>query len=116
MKGIDGVEASGTAAKIPTNLAVGQSIDDARIGVRIGFINCLVTTTEGKCIEIEDVAVEAGNFRCYKVSQKINSSIMGIRTEGTVITWYAKGVGAVKTENYDKNGNLQSTTELRSNS
>jgi hypothetical protein len=26
--------------------------------------------------------------------------------------WYAKGIGVVKSESYDKNGNLQSRTEL----
>ena len=116
MEGIDGVQASGTAVKIPSNLSVGQSLDNAKASVKIGFINCVVIITEGKCLAIEDVTVEAGTFRCYKVSQKTNITTMGIKTEGTTVTWYAKGVGAVKTESYDKNGKLQSTQELKSNS
>ena len=115
MEGIDGVQASGTARKIPSNLTVGQTIEDSKTAVKIGFINCLITMTEGKCLAIENVTVEAGTFRCHKVSQKINSTVMGIKSESTVITWYAKGVGAVKTENYDKNGKLQSVQELKSN-
>jgi len=116
MEGLDGVQAVGSTMKIPTNLTVGQTIDDSKAAVKIGFINCLVTMTEGKCLAIEDVTVEAGTFRCYKVSQKTNSTIMGIKSEGTTITWYAKGVGAVKTETYDKNGKLSSSQELKSNS
>ena len=116
MEGIEGVQASGTAVKIPSNLAVGQSIDDAKVGVKIGFMNCLVVMTEGKCLAIEDVKVEAGTFKCYKVSQKTNSTVMGFKSEGTTITWYAKGVGAVKTETYDKKGKLLSSQELKSNS
>jgi len=116
MDGIEGVQVTGSVVKIPNNLSVGQTIDDAKASVKIGFINCVIITTEGKCLAIEDVKVEAGTFRCYKVSQKTNSTVMGIKSEGKTVTWYAKGVGAVKTETYDKNGKLLSTQELKSNS
>ena len=116
MDGLDGLQVSGTTMKIPNNLAVGQTLDDAAARVRIGFINCSALMTEGQCVAIEDVTVEAATFRCHKVSQKINSSALGIRNEGTTLTWYAKGVGTVKTESYDKNGKLVSVQELISNS
>jgi hypothetical protein len=115
MQGLDGVQVSGTAMKLPVNMTAGQTLDDAAAKVRIGFINCSAIMTEGKCVAIEDVTVEAGTFHCYKVSQKVNVTAMGIRNEGTTLTWYAKGVGAVKTESYDRNGKLQSSQELISN-
>ena len=115
MEGLEDVQAMGTAMKIPNKLSVGQTLDDASVKVKIGFINCTTVTTEGKCLAIEDVTVEAGTFKCYKVSQKTNATAMGIKSEGTTLTWYAKGVGAVKTETYDKKGKLQSTQELKSN-
>ena len=119
MEGTDGYEVdmqvSGTAMKIPSNLSVGQSLEDAGAKVRIGVINCSAITTERKCLAIEDVKVEAGTFRCYKITQKTNAVMLGIRRESTTLTWYAKGVGTVKVENYDKNGNLQSSQELISN-
>jgi len=112
MEGLDGIQASGKAMKIPSDLSVGQAIEDANAKVRIGFINCSVIMTEGKCLAIEDVLVEAGTFKCYKISQKTNTTAMGVKNEGTTITWYAKGVGAVKTETYDKKGKLTSIQEL----
>ena len=115
MDGLEGVQVSGKSIRIPNNLTVGQTLDDASAKVKIGFINCSAVMTEGKCLAIEDVTVEAGTFRCYKVSQKTNATIMGGKIEGTTITWYAKGAGAVKTETYDKNGKLQSIQELISN-
>jgi len=116
MDGLEGVQVSGTTMKIPNNLAAGQRLDDAAARVRIGFINCSAVTTEGQCVATEDVTVEAGAFRGYKISQKTNATVMGIRTEGTTLTWYAKGVGTIKTESYDKNGKLVSVQELISNS
>ena len=115
MDGLDGVQVSGIAMRIPNNLAVGQKLEDASAKVKIGFINSSTTITEGECLAIEDVTVEAGTFRCYKVTQKTATSVMGRKTENTTLTWYAKGIGAVKTETYDKNGKLQSTQELISN-
>jgi len=115
IEGINDVDASGTAMKIPNNLKVGQTLEDANAKVRIGVLNCTATLTERECLAIEDITVGAGTFRCHKVSQKINSSALGVKNEGTTLTWYAKGVGAVKTESYDKKGNLQSIQELVSN-
>jgi hypothetical protein len=114
MPGLEGVEVSGTPIKIPAgSLAVGQTIEDASASVRIGFINCTAVMTEGKCVAIEDVTVEAGTFRCYKVSQKVNSKAMGVKSEGVTLTWYAKGTGTVKTETYDNKGKIVSSQELK---
>ncbi len=115
MDGLDGVQASGTAMKIPNNLSVGQTLPDASAKVKIGFINCTAVMTEGKVVAEESISTEAGTFRCYKVSQKTSASVMGIKTEGTTITWYAKGVGAVKTETIDNKGKLIQTQELTKN-
>jgi len=115
IEGLDGIQASGTAMKIPTNLSVGQTLDDASVKVKIGFINCSAVMTEGKCEAIEDITVEAGTFRCHKITQKTNTTAMGIKTEGTTHTWYAKGAGVVKAETYDKKGKLLSVQELVSN-
>jgi hypothetical protein len=115
MQGLEGVEASGTAMKIPNSLAVGQTIEDADARVKIGFINCTAVMTEGRVVAEESVTTGAGTFQCYKVLQKVNSSAMGIKTEGTTLTWYAKGVGAIKTETVDKKGKVIQTQELIAN-
>ena len=115
MEGLDGIQVSGTTMKIPNNLSVGQTLEDAAARVKAGFINSTAIMTEGKCLAIEDVTVAAGTFRCHKISQKVTTTTMGVKNESTTLTWYAKGVGAVKTESYDKKGNLQSVQELTSN-
>jgi hypothetical protein len=112
MDGLDGVEVSGTAVKIPTRPQAGQALDDAAAKVRIGFINCSALMTEGKVLAEEDLTVEAGTFHCYKISQKTNAVVMGIKSETTTVSWYARGAGAVKSETFDKKGKLISSTEL----
>ena len=115
MDGLDDVQISGTSVRIPSNLTVGQTLPDASVKMKIGIINCTAIITEGKCLAVENVTVEAGTFRAYKVSQKNNITTMGIRSESIALTWYVKGVGAVKTETYDKNNKLTAVQELKSN-
>jgi hypothetical protein len=112
MEGLDGAEASGTAMQIPNNLSVGQTLPDASAKVKIGFINCSAQMTEGKVLAEESITTEAGTFDCYKVSQKTNAKAIGIKTEGTTLTWYAKGIGTVKTETLDKKGKVIQSQEL----
>jgi membrane-associated HD superfamily phosphohydrolase len=115
IEGLDGYQASGTAQKIPSNMSVGQKIDDASMKVKISFLTCTAVMTDGKVVAEEDVTTEAGTFKCYKVSQNVNSTAMGIKNNGITLTWYAKGVGAVKTETYDSKGKLVSSQELIAN-
>jgi hypothetical protein len=106
------VEAHGSVPRIPNDLHVGQTIADANAAARVSFISYSASWTEGKCEAEEDVATEAGTFKALKVTQKVNSRVMGIRVDGTLNTWYVKGVGSVKTETVDKNGKVISSTEL----
>ncbi len=58
----------------------------------------------------ETLTTKAGSFDCYKVSQNtaVTMDMMGMKrtTETSSASWFAKGVGMVRTENYDKKGNL----------
>jgi len=84
------------------------------MSLKMGFINMKVSAdvTNRKVEAIEDVSVKAGTFKGYKFTSDVNSSALGIKIKAKNIEWYAKGIGTVKTETYDKNGSLQSHTEL----
>ena len=59
----------------------------------------------------ESVNTLAGTFDCYKITYDMEmKSIINITTKGA--EWIAKGVGVVKTEQYDKKGNLTGYTLL----
>lgn len=110
----DNIEVSGTAMEIPSGLQPGQSLKDADINMKFGFIKMKIAITEGKCIAIEDITVPAGNFKSLKISQIYETAVMGVKTTMRTITWYAAGVGIVKSETYDKKDKLQSVDELQS--
>lgn len=110
------VEITGNSMEIPVNAEAGQTLPDASVimAMKMGFINMKMsaTITNRKVEGWEDITVKAGTFNCCKFSSDVNATIMGINVKTKNTDWYTKGIGAVKTESYDKNGKLQSTTEL----
>jgi hypothetical protein len=102
--------------EIPLNPTPGDILPDANVAMalKMGFVNMKISAdlTNRKVEAIEDITVKGGTFKCYKFSSDINSSAMGIKVKGKSADWYAKGIGTVKNESYDKNGNLQSRSEL----
>ncbi|MDR0812267.1 MAG: hypothetical protein LBN23_08395 [Paludibacter sp.] len=112
-KGLEegGAEITGCGVAIPADLKAGETLADAAMSVKIGFIRMSATITDVKCEAVEDISVEAGTFKAYKVSQNTTVNFMGKHVSKTV-TYYAKGAGAVRTETYDAKDNLQQIEEL----
>jgi len=56
--------------------------------------------------------VPAGTFKCHKITQTATTTVMKRKTETKTISWYALGIGTVKTETYNDKNKLDNTTEL----
>lgn len=110
------VEITGNNMELPLNPQPGESLPDANIemALKMGFVKMKMsaTITNRKSESIEDITVKGGTFKCYKFSGDVNTVAMGIKVNAKSAEWYAKGIGTVKMESYDKKGNLQSRTEL----
>jgi len=105
---------------IPSNLAPGRRLEDTwmKMNVRvpvIGIVTADVAMTNIVCTGIETVTVPAGTFEAYKVTQTSTTTTIGWPSPTIVnngITWYVRGIGEVKSVNYDARGRLESSTEL----
>jgi len=110
------IQITGNNMQVPINPMVGVQLPDASVemALKIGFINMKMSAliTNRKVESIESVIVKAGTFNAYKFLSDVKSSVLGIKVNSSNIAWYVKGVGMVKTENFDKKGNLQSHMEL----
>jgi hypothetical protein len=101
---------------LPANLKAGQILNDGRVtakilnnGVKIITINTLIT--DRKVEGFEKVTTPAGSFDCVKISYTLETKMMfKIKMSGA--EWFAKGVGAVKTESYNKKGKLESSSMI----
>lgn len=110
------VEVKGNNMEIPLNPVPGQTLPDASIemAMKMGFVNMKMSAdiTNRKVEAVEDISVTGGTFKCYKLSGDVNTVAMGIKVQAKSVEWFAKDIGMVKTESYDKKGNLSGRTEL----
>lgn len=110
------LEITGNNLEIPSNPSPGDVLPDANVvmALKMGIISMKMSAdvTNRKVESVEEITVKGGTFKCYKLTSDVNSSAMGFKMQTKNIEWYAKGIGVVRTESYDKKGNLQSHTDL----
>ncbi len=110
------MEITGVPMELPGNMQPGQTLKDADMTMTLDMIIMKMKTvmkmTDGKCLAIEDVTVPAGTFKCHKITQTVTTTVMKKDMVARTISWYAPGVGTVKTESYNDKDKLQSSMEL----
>lgn len=110
------VSFSGTDLKFPGKMKVGDILPDGEIEIfvssaALNIMNMKIKVINRKVEAYEPVTTPAGSFDSYKVSYDMEiKSIVNMRTKG--IEWIAKDIGVVKSEQYDKKGNLTGYTLL----
>ena len=105
---------------IPSTMTAGSRIEDAWMKMIInvpivGTVTANVAMTDLVCTGVETVTVPAGTFEAYKVAQVTTTTTIGWPSPTIVnrgISWYVKGLGVVKSVNYDSKGRLESASEL----
>lgn len=99
----------------PSNLKVGETLPDGNITMSLAAgpipVNMSIRIFNRKVEAIENITTPAGAFECYKMTYDMESK-MGMKITSSVKQWYAKNIGAVRTESYDKNGKLMGYSEL----
>ena len=93
----------------PENLEVGQSLPDGGVKMTINGpmpMSFEVRIVDRKVMGKENIKVPAGNFDTYKINSVTEIDMMGKRRMKST-EWVAKEIGVVRTESYDKNGDLK---------
>lgn len=110
------MEVSGDELQIPNRMEVGDVLPDGTITMKASMngmaLMTLGMTIRNRKVEArETVTTPAGTFDCIKLSQESEMKSI-VRKTFRSASWYAKGVGMVKSENYDSQGQLESSTVL----
>lgn len=110
------VEIEGNSLEVPINGTAGQSLPDANMTIAsdMGFVKLKMTTNiiNRKVDDIEDLTVPAGTFNCMKISGDVSGKILGMNMSGKSVQWYSSGIGMVKSETYDKKGEISGSMVL----
>jgi hypothetical protein len=101
---------------MPANLAVGQTLKDGKLtmtmkNTAMKMMDMTMEIKNRKVEAIETITTPAGTFECYKIPSEVSTKMM-FAMQSKSVQWFAKDIGAVKSESYDKNGKLAGTTLL----
>ncbi|MFM1879212.1 MAG: hypothetical protein RLZZ241_2078 [Bacteroidota bacterium] len=104
------VEISGIDLEWPNTLEVGMELPDASIEMKLnmgGMNMSFNTVTKARRVEKkETVTTPAGTFECFVVYSETQAKVMMSTQSVPSRAWMAEGIGLVKSESYDKKGNL----------
>ncbi|QQS27944.1 MAG: hypothetical protein IPM47_13800 [Sphingobacteriales bacterium] len=104
--------------EFPTTLTVGQTLPDGEMTVNmnsngLALFSMTINVSNRQVLAQESITTPAGTFECFKISQETTlRTIMNITSKS--ISWYAKNVGSVRNENYDRKGKLLGYSEITS--
>jgi hypothetical protein len=101
---------------IPAELKTGDILDNGRVTVVVSnngmkIMTISVNISNRKVEAKEDITTPAGTFECYKISYDISTKML-ITIKASAVEWYAKNVGVVRSESYNKKGKLTGYTVL----
>ena len=106
-----GIEITADNLVYPASLSVGDQLPDGELQmvVKSGqttILTLILTISNRKIEEIENITTDAGTFSCYKISYDISTKAGFITTSGSAVEWIADGVGLVRNETYNRRGRL----------
>jgi hypothetical protein len=110
------MEMGGSALEFPAKLIPGETLPDGNITMKASSGGLVLMTismnvTNRKVETAEVVTTPAGTFECVKVSQDTEMNAI-IKKKFRTVSWFAIGVGMVKSENLDDRGTVESSTVL----
>lgn len=110
------MEMTGSALEFPAKLIPGQTLPDGNITMKASsggmtLMTMTLEVTNRKVEATEVVTTPAGTFECVKISQETEMKAI-IKRKFRTVSWFAIGVGMVKSENLDEKGNVESSTVL----
>jgi len=118
LESFSGMEVSidGDFLTLPNELKSGQELPDATTSIAAGtnginIINMDIEVKDRKVEDITSVTTPAGTYDCYKISQRTEVDMMINRTFSSV-EYYAEGVGVVRSETLNDDGEVESYMEL----
>lgn len=105
------ITAEGGLTRLPSEMAIGDRLPDAAGKVKALGMTMDVSVSERMVIGTDTITTPAGTFDCVIVSEHKVEKGMTRNRVTTAWTWYARGVGMVRHDTYDKNM-VRETTEV----
>ena len=99
---------------LPDEPEMDATFDKSILRCTMGTQNMTITISKGVYKGFEEIETPAGKFNCLKVEYATKRAMGGPVENLLSTTWFAKGVGVVKTVDTDKKGKVISEQTLKS--
>lgn len=109
---MEGISITGDSFMLPADASVGMALNDYNVTVNMGAIKNTTSFTNVKVSGKETLNVGGKAIECLIVENEASTKVMGIKQQSTQKTWFARNIGQVKMEMYNKKGKLMSIQEL----
>lgn len=110
--GARNVRQEGGVTILPSDMKPGDVLPDITGSASAGPLKITVSVTDRKVLREETLKTPAGTFECVVVQEhKVEKGVRNRVT--TARTWYARGVGMVRHDTYDKNMKLDTSEVLQ---
>lgn len=108
----------GGSLEMPSKLSTGDVLKNGDMKMIFSssgspMMTMTINISNRKVEGIEDVATDAGTFKCYKISYDIATKMM-FNIKGKGVEYFNEDIGMVKSESYTSTGDLQGYTLLSS--
>jgi hypothetical protein len=102
----------------PNSLSVGKKLNDGTVtmNMTVGTMTMknVINITNRSVTGRENITTPSGTYDCYKIEYDVETAMMNMKIKSKAKQWVAKGIGTVKSENYDDKGALAGYTEVTS--
>ena len=98
---------------LPSELMPDTVLPELEFSVSAVGLVWRVRVSERRVLREERLSTDAGAFDCIVVSEHKVEKGPGRNRETTALTWYARGIGMVRHDTYDKSGRLETSEVLR---
>lgn len=110
--GARNVRQEGGVTILPSDMKPGDLLPDITGSASAGPLKITVSVTDRKVLREETLKTPAGTFECVVVQEhKVEKGVRNRVT--TARTWYARGVGMVRHDTYDRNMKLDTSEVLQ---
>ncbi|MGA3014042.1 MAG: hypothetical protein ABSD71_08400 [Bacteroidales bacterium] len=102
----------------PNSLSIGKKLSDGSVTMNMTMgtmaMKTVINITNRTVTGRESITTPSGTYDCYKIEYDVETTVMNMKVKSRVKQWVTKGIGTIKTENYNDKGELMGYTEVTS--
>lgn len=108
----DRISSMGGLSTLPSDMVPGDTLPEAHASVKLLGLTMNIDVTQRGVLRFETIRTPAGEYECVVIRESKVEKGMGRNRHTIADTWYARGVGMIRHDTYNKDMELQTSEVL----